>query len=110
MHAMPDPDAGRHPNPPPQAGEGKGGGRRGCRAGARSWIPAFAGMTEAKSRRIWLVGLSLYAIAAAADIAVHLNQDRQAGREWLNTANLAVAFSAGLFWPVDLVAQQLLSR
>jgi hypothetical protein len=62
------------------------------------------------SRRVWLVGLGLYAIAVAADIAVHLNQDRRAGREWLNTGNLAVAFSAGLFWPVDLIARQLLSR
>jgi hypothetical protein len=62
------------------------------------------------SRRLWLVGLWLYAIAAAADIAVHLNADRRAGENWLSPANLAVAISASLFWPVDLVAQKLLGR
>ena len=62
------------------------------------------------SRRVWLVGLCLYAIAAAADIAAHLDADQRSGREWLDPANLAVAVSAGLFWPVDLVAQKLLGR
>jgi hypothetical protein len=62
------------------------------------------------SRRLWLVGLWLYAVAAAADIAVHLNADRRAGENWLSPANIAVAISAGLFWPVDLVAQRLLTR
>jgi hypothetical protein len=61
------------------------------------------------SRRAWLAGLSLYAIAAAADIAVHLNADRRAGENWLAPASLAVAVSAGLFWPADLVAQLLLA-
>jgi hypothetical protein len=62
------------------------------------------------SRRVWLAGLSLYALAAAADIAVHLNADRLAGEHWLDPDNLAVAVAAGLFWPVDLVAQRLLGR
>jgi hypothetical protein len=62
------------------------------------------------SRRVWLVGLCLYAIAAAADMAVHLDADRRAGGGWLNPPNLAVAFSAALFWPLDLVAHQLLAR
>jgi hypothetical protein len=61
-------------------------------------------------RRVWLVGLSLYAIAAAADITTHLYADERAGRQWFDPANLAVALSAGLFWPVDLVAQRLLDR
>jgi hypothetical protein len=62
------------------------------------------------SRRVWLVGLWLYAVAAAADIAVHLNADRRAGENWLSPDNFAVAIAAGLFWPVDLVAQRLLGR
>jgi hypothetical protein len=61
------------------------------------------------SRRVWLVGLWLYAIAAAADVAVHLREDTQAGQDWWAPDNLAVAVSAGLFWPVDLVAQLLLA-
>jgi hypothetical protein len=61
-------------------------------------------------RRVALVALWLYAIAAAADIAVHLNDDRQRGPGWLAPANLAVAVSAGLFWPIDLVARRLLAR
>jgi hypothetical protein len=62
------------------------------------------------SRRTWLVALWLYAVLAAADIAVHLNEDRQAGQDWLAPDNLAVAFSASLFWPVDLIARRLLAR
>ena len=61
-------------------------------------------------RRLWLVGLALYAIAAAADVAVHLRDDAQEGEDWWAPDNLAVAFSAGLFWPVDLLAQSLLNR
>jgi hypothetical protein len=62
------------------------------------------------SQRAWLIVLWLYAIAAAADFAVHLNADRRVGGAWLSAANLAVAFSASLFWPVDGVAQLLLPR
>jgi len=54
--------------------------------------------------------LSLYGLAALSDAAVHLQDDRRAGREWRGAAALAVAISAGLFWPLDLVAQQLLGR
>jgi hypothetical protein len=61
-------------------------------------------------RRVWLVGVCLYAIAAAADITAHLYADERAGRQWFDPANLAVALAAGLFWPVDLVAQKLLGR
>jgi hypothetical protein len=56
------------------------------------------------------VALWLYALAAAADIAVHLVEHQRAGREWLAPAPIIVAVSAGLFWPVDLVAQLLLAR
>jgi len=62
------------------------------------------------SHRVWLVALSLYAIAAVADVAVHLGADRRAGRDWVMPDNLAEAVSASLFWPVDLVARLLLAR
>lgn len=62
------------------------------------------------SRWVWLAALWLYALAAAADVAVHLGEHRRAGRDWLAPATLAVAVSAGLFWPADLVAQLLLAR
>jgi hypothetical protein len=61
-------------------------------------------------RRVWLAALSLYALAAAADVAAHLGEHQRAGRDWLAPANLAVAVSAGLFWPIDLAAQLLLAR
>jgi hypothetical protein len=67
-------------------------------------------MTNVMSRRVWLVGLSLYAIAAAADVASHLRDDAREGEDWRAPDNLAVAFSAGLFWPVDLLAQPLRNR
>jgi hypothetical protein len=62
------------------------------------------------SRRVWLAALLLYTIAAAADIAVHLDEQRRGGGNWLVPANLAVAVSASLFWPIDLVAQLLVAR
>ena len=39
------------------------------------------------SRRVWLILLCLYAIAAAADIAFHLNEDRERGPGWLAPAS-----------------------
>jgi hypothetical protein len=59
-------------------------------------------------RRLWLAALCLYAIAAAADMTLHLRDDTAAGENWWAPDNLIVAFSAGLFWPVDLVARRLL--
>ena len=61
-------------------------------------------------RRLWLVGLSLYAIAALADTATFLREEARAGQDWRAPDNLAVAVSAGLFWPVDLLARLLLAR
>lgn len=61
-------------------------------------------------RRLWLVALCIYGLAAAADVALHLSQHRQPNEVWLTPANLAVAVAAGLFWPIDLVAQLLLAR
>ena len=60
------------------------------------------------SRRVWAVALCLYAAAAAIDFAVHLWTDSQSGQDWRDPANLAVSFSAGLFWPADLIASLLL--
>ena len=87
--------------------------KRGSRASdvaLEPWIPAFAGMTKKVSRRAWLVGLSLYAIAGAAAATLFLNHEARAGEDWWAPDNLAVAFSAGLFWPVDLVAKSLLAH
>ena len=60
-------------------------------------------------RRVWLTALCLYGLAAVADIALHLRDDTAIGQDWWALDNLVVAFSAGLFWPVDLVAQRLLA-
>jgi hypothetical protein len=60
------------------------------------------------NRRLWLIALCLYAAAAAIDIGAHLRADAQAGRSWHEPANLAVALSAGLFWPADLITLLLL--
>jgi hypothetical protein len=57
---------------------------------------------------MWTIALCLYALAAVVDFAAHLQSDSRAGRDWHDPANLAVAFSAGLFWPADLVALLLL--
>jgi hypothetical protein len=61
----------------------------------------------ARTRRVWLAALCLYGLAGAADMAVHLAADNRAGQDWRDPANLAVAFSAGLFWPADLIASLL---
>jgi len=62
------------------------------------------------ARRLWLLALVLYGAAALADIVAHLAADVRAGQNWWAPDNLAVAVSAGLFWPVDLIAGHLLSR
>ena len=59
-------------------------------------------------RRAWLVVLWLYALAAAGDFALHLGVGWLAGQNWFAPADLAVAFSASLFWPVDIIARLLL--
>ena len=59
-------------------------------------------------RRLWLAALCLYALAALADMAAHLNEVARTGEPI--APNIPVAFAAGLFWPVDLVARILLAR
>jgi hypothetical protein len=60
-------------------------------------------------RRVWLVGLSLYGLAASADLAYHLIDDLYTGDQVIAFSEVVVAFSAALFWPVDLVAMALLA-
>jgi hypothetical protein len=43
-------------------------------------------------------------------MSLHLRDQAAAGETWYAPSNLTVAFSAGLFWPADLVARLLLSR
>ena len=59
-------------------------------------------------RRVWLIALCLYALSALADGALHLREDVRAGQDWRAADNLAVATSAALFWPLDLLARILL--
>ena len=59
-------------------------------------------------RRVWLIGLSLYVSAACLDFAYHLIADVRGEDRTIKYAELPVAYSAALFWPVDIVAQALL--
>jgi hypothetical protein len=60
-------------------------------------------------RRVWLFVLVLYAAAGIADGAYHLATPPP-GSHSTAAANLAVAFCAGLFWPIDIVVQPMLLR
>jgi hypothetical protein len=60
--------------------------------------------------RLWLVGMSLYALAAAADSGYHLHDGFTSGDGEVEFSEFAVAYSAGLFWPLDLIAMALLGR
>jgi hypothetical protein len=59
-------------------------------------------------RRIWLAVLSFYAAAAIADTAYRMATPPEPGVHSSPGATLAVAFCAGLFWPIDIVARPLL--
>jgi hypothetical protein len=59
-------------------------------------------------RRIWLAALVLYGVGIGVDIACHLADDLSSGNRMIEYSEVAVAFSAGLFWPVDIVATALL--
>ncbi|HWD59846.1 MAG TPA: hypothetical protein VG308_16280 [Stellaceae bacterium] len=62
-------------------------------------------------RRLWLLALVLYALAGIADGAHRLAAPPTApGAPTGFAANLAVAFCAGLFWPIDIVVRPLLTR
>ncbi len=59
-------------------------------------------------RRIWLLVLILYAVAGIIDGAHRLATPPPAVAGSSLAAALPVAFCAGLFWPIDIVAGWLL--
>jgi hypothetical protein len=63
-----------------------------------------------RRQRAWLVALALYALGIGVDISRHLAADLSSGNQAIEFSEVAVAFSAGLFWPVDIVATALLGR
>jgi len=58
-------------------------------------------------RRVWLIVLVLYLAAAVADTGYRVVEASRTGFK-LDAATFAVAFCAGLFWPIDLAARPLL--
>jgi hypothetical protein len=56
-----------------------------------------------------LAALVLYGLAAAGDFAYHLSEDLHTGNQAIEVSEVAVAFSAAVFWPVDVVAMALLA-
>jgi hypothetical protein len=61
-------------------------------------------------RAAWLAALTLYGLTAGADFAYHLVEYRHSDNHAIQLFEIPVAFSAALFWPVDLVAMALLPR
>jgi hypothetical protein len=51
----------------------------------------------------------LYGLAAGGDFAYHLIEDLHTGNQAIEFSEIAVAFSAAVFWPVDLIAMVLLA-
>jgi hypothetical protein len=60
-------------------------------------------------RRAWLAALLLYGLAAGGDFAYHLIDYLRTGDQVIEFSEVAVAFSAALFWPIDLIAMALLA-
>ena len=60
-------------------------------------------------RAAWLAALLFYALAASGDLAYHLIEYLHTGNEAIEVSEVAVAFSAAVFWPVDLIAMALLA-
>lgn len=60
-------------------------------------------------RGAWLAALLLYGAAAAGDFAYHLSDKRHPGNRAIEFSEIAVAFNAALFWPLDLIAMALLA-
>ena len=58
--------------------------------------------------RAWLIGLWLYGSAACVDFAYHWVVDVRRADKTINYAEIPVAYSAALFWPIDIVAMALL--
>jgi hypothetical protein len=61
-------------------------------------------------RALSLAVLVFYGLAAAGDFAYHMIEARHGGNQAVELFELPVAFSAALFWPLDLVAMALLPR
>ena len=59
-------------------------------------------------RSVWLTALLFYSLAAGGDFAYHLSNLRSGNRA-TEASQIPVAFSAALFWPVDLIAMWLLA-
>jgi hypothetical protein len=64
-------------------------------------------MTSSTMARLWLIPMAIYAVIGFADGAHHFLLP-PAGTHSSVAGNLAVAFCAGLFWPIDVVARPLL--
>jgi hypothetical protein len=60
-------------------------------------------------RRAWLIGLWFYGSAACVDFAYHLIYEVYSSDRGIRYSQLPVAYSAALFWPVDLVTLALLA-
>jgi hypothetical protein len=56
-----------------------------------------------------LAALLFYAVAACGDFAYHLTEDLRSGNRAIQVSQVPVAFSAAVFWPVDLIAMVLLA-
>ena len=50
-----------------------------------------------------------YALAASGDFAYHLIEALRTGNEATEVSEIVIAFSAAVFWPVDLIAMALLA-
>ena len=60
-------------------------------------------------RSAWLAALLFYALAASGDFAYHLIEDLRTGNDAIDFSDITVAFSAAVFWPIDLIALALLA-
>ena len=60
-------------------------------------------------RSAWLAAILFYALAASGDFAYHLIEDLRTGNDAIDFSDITVAFSAAVFWPVDLIAMALLA-
>jgi hypothetical protein len=59
-------------------------------------------------RHVWLIGLCFYGLVACVDFAYHFGHDVRRADQTIQFSEIPVAFSAALFWPVDVVARSLL--
>ena len=59
-------------------------------------------------RSVWLAALLLYGLAAGGDFAYHLIEHPHTAKPAIGVPEILVAFTAALFWPVDLIAMSLL--